>query len=276
MAVVLGNTGSVVWATGANATLAGTGTTVGTAVQSFDLNLEGDELDTTVFGNTGAMTAIPGLQGWTFSFKALLYTPVHGSSGLVTLGSYTGLTNAIVNLNAWDMTITRDEIECTLFNSSSAPSFRSYIPGLFKGAGSFSGFLDGTNPIVMPSSNTNEPAAAVFKIHEDTTTDNTLSCSIITTRAAARSAPTTANTLSYNYRVSGDITQSTPTAPARGILPAGALASTAADTITLTASTGRTFSGTAFWTSIGISVKMGQLVEVNVSGRGTSTLTIGA
>lgn len=271
----IGALGSVAWTTGANATLASTGV----SNMEWTLNLEGEEFDSTIFGNTGAMTAIKGLQSWDFEFGGYLVAPDHGAGGLVTFGAGaagTGLGGSVLNLNAWDMNITRDEIDTTLFNAT-VPTVKSWIPGLFKGGGSFSGFLDSATSTTIPTfpANSSEPATGTFRYQEKGVTDNTLSGSMFTTRASWGARVNAANPISYNYRLSGDITQSTPSAGA-GILPAGALASTAIDTITLKSDATRTFTGSAFWTSIAISVRPRQLVSVRVRGRGTGALTISA
>lgn len=263
MGASIGNLGTVTWSTGVHAQLAGTGT----QPREWTLDLEGDELDTTVLGNTGAMTAIPGLQSWSGSFKALLKVPAYGNGGLVTFAA--GYT---VNLNSWDMSIVRDVIDTTIFNATS-PTVKSFIPGLFKWSGSFSGFLDDTTLAIFPGTNSLEPAAATFKYQEKGATDNSLAGSILTTRTNIGVKPSAANSISYSWRGTGDVTQSTPSA-GTGIITAGALGLQAASTLTLTSDATRTFSGSAFWKSIGIRVVMGQLVELDVGFAGTGSLSI--
>lgn len=264
MAVTIGATGSVAWAGGGvNGQLAATGATA----KEWSLDLEAAEFDATVLGNTGAMTAIPGLQSWSGSFKSILVVPGHGNGGLVTFAA-----GYAVNINAWNMTINRTEIDATVFNATS-PTVRSWIPGLFKWGGAFSGFLDGTTVAVFPGGNAVEPAAATFRYQEKGATDNTFAGSILTTRTGIGVQPNTANTVSYTYSGTGDVTQSTPSAGA-GVIPAGALGLTAASSITLTSSTSRTFVGSAFWRSIAISVQVGGLIEVEVGFRGDGALVI--
>lgn len=263
MTAIIGALGSVAWVGGTNAQLAGTGT----QPREWTLDLTADELDTTVFGNTGAMTAIPGLQSWSGTFKALLKAPAYGNQGLVTFSA--GYT---ANINEWSLSVKRDKLEATIFNAT-PPTVKTYLPGLFKWDGSFAGFLDNTTTAVFPGTNSAEPAAATFKYQEEGGTDSQLSGSILTTKSTIGVKPAALNAVAYTFRGTGDLTQSTPSAGAP-IIPTGALSLAAASALTLTSDGTKTFSGNAFWESIDITVKLNGLIEVSVGFQGTGVLTL--
>lgn len=262
MAALTGITGEITsWATGINAQLAGTGTTPSEAT----INMEAEEFDSTAFDTTGMAAYIKGLKSWSVEFTAFLKIIDHGggSNGLVTYSA--GYTTGI---KSWTMDITRDSFDSTIFGDA----VKTFAPGIIRWGGTYEGFMDGTTALTEPG-NSNEPATGTFKYQEKTTDDNTLAGSIFTTRASGRSSPAALNTASYTYRGSGALTQSTPTSGA-GIFPAGALANTAAGSLVFTASTGRTFTGDAFWERVAISCGVGSLVTIQVTARGTGALTI--
>jgi hypothetical protein len=262
MAAVPGITGEITsWATGINAQLAGTGTTPNEAT----INMEAEEFDSTAFDTTGAAAYIKGLRSWSVEFNAYLKAIDHGggTNGLVTFSA--GYTTGI---RAWTLDVVRDMFDATVFGDA----VKTYVAGLIRWGGSYEGFMDGTTALTEPG-NANEPASIVLKYQEKTTTDNTLSGSAFTTRASGRSTPQALNSANYTFRGSGDLTQSTPTSGA-GIFPAGALANTAAGSLVFTASTGRTFTGDAFWERVSIQCGVGNLVTIAVTARGTGALTI--
>lgn len=258
MAVITGITGSLAWVGGNNAQLAATGV----SGQAFTINMECENFDATAFATTGARDIVKGLRSWSGEFTGQLVVPDHGASGLVTFAD--GYTT---NLNSWDLTVTRDSLESTVF----AATARTFFPGLYGWGGNFSGFLDDTTASIHPGV-ANEPSAATFLYQEQGANDASLTGSILTTRGSASATPAELNTIAYSFVGDGGLTHSTTTG--EGIITDGALSPDAASQITLTASTGRTFVGSAFWTSINISVGVGRLTVVRVGFQGTGSLTI--
>lgn len=225
--------------------------------------LEGEDIDTTAFADIGVGTAIKGLVGAYAEWEGHLFAPQHGATGLVTFAA--GYTT---NLNSYTIDVEGSEFQGTAFGASN----QAWFPGGFKWGGSFSGFLDDTTALVAPQ-NASEPATGTFKIDERTTTDATLSGSIFTTRAQAGISPSALNTVSYNFRGSGALTASTPTTGVN-VFPTGALAVAAPASLVITASTGRTFTGSAFWTRISLTVGVGQSVRMRVRARCAGTFVI--
>lgn len=263
MAVIVGYAGSVTWAGSTNnAQLASTG---GEPI-NWTLTMNGDEHETTAFAGTGAQTTfVKGLTSWSGTFETTLKTPATGTAGLVTFaGGY------VTNLIEWTMDIARDALDATVFGASE----RAFVPGLARISGTFRGYIDDTTAVTAVA-NTNEPATGTFKVREAGATDDTLSGSIFTRQLDLATSPAALGTVGYAYRLSGALTQSTPSAGTT-ILVAGTFDPVAdvASTITLAADGTRTYSGSAFWTSIGIRVAVGELVSVRVGFQGTGALTI--
>lgn len=264
MAGFVGLLSTLSWGGTLHASLA----SVGVEGMEFTFEPDAESFETTRFGaSSGARTKIPGLQSGTISWEGTLKAPAHGAAGLVTFSAGT-----VLNVNGFDINLDRDEFDSTVFNAT-APTVKSYLPGGWGGSGSFSGLYDSSTGMALPG-NSSEPATGTFKYQERGGTDNTLSFSMFTTRASVTSSPKQLATLTYNFEATGDITQSSPSTGV-GIVPAGTDLSEAAQSLTATATTGRTFAGSAFWTSIGLSVRIGQLTRVRIGARFTGAITIG-
>lgn len=255
MAAITGITGAVTSWTN-NTQLISTGS----KPMQFSLDVDCDEHDVTAFDTTGAQAYIKGLRSWGGSFTAQLATPAIGALGLVTFSA-----GYVVNLNAFSVNIACAEHEVTAF----AATEKAYIPGMFNWSGTFGGFLDGTTAATLPG-NSNEPATGTFLYQELGATDNTLAGSIFTTRLGIGVSPTAPNSVNYSFRGSGALTQSSTSV---GIIPDGALAVPTVGELVLTASTGRTFTGNAFWTGIAIAVSVGAPTVLTGTFRGTGALT---
>lgn len=259
MAIITGITGALTsWGSGSiHSQLAGTGT----KPASLNITIEGDDYDSTGFSDAGIETHLKGLTAWSFEGSAQLLVPDHGASGLVTFAA--GYTT---NLDHFSVEASRQEHKFAAFQGT----FYTFVFGKMGWRGDFGGALDDTTAMALPS-NSSEPATATFKYQEKGATDNTLSGSIFTNRASIGIAPTAINSIEYSYIGSGNLTHSTPSAGA-GFLPSGAVALTAPEAVVLTASNGRTFTGTAAWTRFSIAARVGQLTEVRFTGRGTTAL----
>lgn len=261
MAVITGITGAIAWTGGNNAQLAGTGCTG----QAFTINMDCEQFDGTAFSTTGARDIVKGIRSWNGEFTAMLVVPGHGGgdNGAVTFAN--GYTT---NLNAWDLTINREAHNSTAFGETQM----SFFPGLYGWSGNFSGFYDDTTAAIHPGVAA-EPSAATFKYQTQGAGSAALSGSILTTQGVVTATPGELNTISYAFAGDGAITQDATTG-GEGILVDGALTPDAANTLTLTASTGQTFEGSAFWTSINIACRVGALTVVRVGFQGTGALTI--
>lgn len=260
---IVGYPGSVTWAGATNnAQLGGTGV----EPQMWTLDHDGDEHDTTAFAGTGAQTTyIKGLTKWQGTFEGTLKSPEHGALGLVVFSA-----GYVVNIREWTMEITRDALDSTAFQATEY----AYLPGLCRISGTFRGFIDGTTVVTLPA-NSSEPTTGTFTYSERGATDATLAGSIFTKKLSLNTSPAILGAVAYSYRLSGALTQSTPSTGVT-ILKTGTFDPTldVASALTLAADGTRNYSGSAFWTSIGISVGLGQLTKVRVGFHGTGALTV--
>lgn len=253
--------GSVAWTTGNNAQLAGTGC----EPVDWKLNVNADEFETTPFAATDPIsTYLKGLYSWDFEFTTTLKVAEIGALGLVTFSA-----GYVTNLNAWTMEIERAAHEVTAFGATC----KAYIPGRYMWSGTFGGFLDDTTAATLPA-NSNEPATGTFRYSERGATDAELSGSIFTKQLNVESSPRDVNKVSYGYRGSGALSQSASSSGVNIFSATGAIVGTAADTVTLTATTSRTYSGSAFWKGISISVGATGLTEIRVRGQGSGSLSV--
>ena len=260
---VVGLLATLAWGGTEHASLA----TVGVEGREFTFTPDAESFETTRFAAaTGARTHTSGLQSGVLSWDALLKVPKAGHFGLVTYSAGT-----VINVTGFTLNIDRDEFDSTVF-ASTAPTFKSYLPGGWGWGGSFDGYLDNAVAMKLPG-NSSEPATGTFRYIDTGTTDATLAGSMFTTQASAKAGPKGLNTLSYTFQGSGDLTSVAPTGGVP-IFPAGAISGEAAQTITATAHTGITFGGTAFWKSVNITCQMGGLVTIGVSARFTGTITL--
>lgn len=265
MAILTGITGDIVWAgTGENKQLSATGV----EGQQFTVDIDCEEFDATAFSTTGNAAYIKGIQSGTATFEGLIKSTNHGANGLV---SYTSGGGYVTNVNSWDLTIERDEFNSTVF-AIGGVTFHAFTPGLMRWGGTFNAYTDDTTALSLPGGS-GEPAELNLKYEEKGATDNALSGSVFTTKLGVSSSPQALNTATYSYRGSGALTHTTPSVGA-GIFPAGAITGEAATSLTLTSSTGKSVAGSAFWKSVNISCRPGELVKVRVTARFTGTITL--
>lgn len=239
--------------------------TTGSEPIEFDINPDALEFDSTAFSALGISTFIKGLPSWSGQIRMRLKTAQTGDTGLV---SYTAGFTSI--LKRWSMAVEVASHESTQFGDAA----RTFIPGKLSWGGDFDGYMDNntSNPVTLPG-NSNEPATGTFKLREAGATDDTLSGSIFTTRSGIQVSPDGVATVSYTYRGSGALTQSTPSAGTT-VFPTGAVAIPTAGSLVLTAESGYTFTGSAFWTRVAIEMPVNELARVTLDFQGSGALAV--
>lgn len=244
--------------------------TTGSEPIEFDLNMEGLEFDTTAFAAAGISTYINGLSSWAGQIRQRLKTAQTGDAGLVEWTSTAG--NYATNIKRWSLAVEVDPHETTAF-ATTPPTARTFIPGKLRWGGEFDGYLDGTTAATQPVySATTNPATLTLRLR-DLATDDALSGSAFTTRAPISVSPGGVATIGYSYRGSGNLTQSTPTSGTT-VFPTGAVAIPTAGSLVLTAASGRTYTGSAFWTRVTIENAVNEMAAVTIDFQGSGVLTI--
>lgn len=266
MAAFVGILGDISWAGTQNTRL------ITTAAKPIDftLNLEALEFDTTAFAALGIATFIKGLSSWSGTIRLRTVTAQTGDQGLVTFsGGY------VTNLNRWDMTIETAAHETTPFGVAltNTAYWRTFIPGVLRWSGGFGGYQDGSTVLTWPG-NSSEPATGTFKLREAGATDHNFAGSIFTTRLGAEVSPNGVATASYSYRGSGALTESNASDDSLEIFTAdgGVVARPTVGELVLTATTGQTFTGDAFWTAVRISNAVNEMTTIEIDFQGTDDL----
>lgn len=251
MAVITGVTGEVTsWAN--NTLLIDTNS----APATFTLDYVADEHDTTAFGATSAMTAIAGLPSWSGTISTRYDAAQIGNGGSVTYSS-----GHVVNVNGWSMEMTSDPKPVTALSASA----KAYLPSLIRWAGQYTGYLDSSTAI--SGLGVDPPASATFAF--DGT--RSLAGAITVLSQSITSSPSEPNVYTQRYRGSGALTA----AGASSFFSAGTVAIPTVGELVLQASTSRTFTGDAFWTSLSINCPVDGLVTLDIGFQGTGALTIG-
>lgn len=226
------------------------------------INVTGDEQDTTRWTGSAiaARSKLVGLRQWTATFTGLASTPTMGNTGLITA---TGFSVAFAK--GWDMAIACEPKDTTYF--SGAPTYRSFIPGLLSASGSFDTDADSANALALAPS----PATGTFRI-ADTATDHTIAATIAQLSISPDMPIGELATANCGFITSGDLTL----AGSGGFIPilgTGTLAVPTAASLVITSTTSRTYTGSAFWSSVRIRVSVSELIQFEATFQGSGTLT---
>jgi hypothetical protein len=263
MAAIIGDTGSVVsWANN-TALISG-----GVAPSAFTLQMSANPLDATVFGSSlVGRSSKAGLTEVSGTIQGKTSPTILGSTGLVTAsGAYT------TNVKSWTMELNAPPFETTAMTGA-AQSFKSFIPGLISGTGSWTANVDGTTALVLPNT---EVASAVFKLVENASNDHTLTCAIVTTDVSFGATVGELVEVTVGFSINGTITAAGTSGsglPAP-IFTAGSVAAPALGELVLRSATSRTYTGSAFWSSIRINVPVNDLVTYDIGFQGSGSWTI--
>lgn len=239
---------------------------------SFTLSEKADIHDRTTFvTSTGATFGrnISGLHSWSGKISAHLGTPQIGALGAVTFAS-----GEVLFINEFDINITADMHDATAFTGS-AVKWRSYVPGLVRATGSFSGYLDNATTIAHAGLDAGA-AAATFDVIAGGT-GKTIGGNILLSDVEISVSPADINKKKYSFVFDSQVTTAgsgtvlwavdtgggvyTLTTPATG------------KTLTLQSYTSQTFSGAALWRGISVKCAVGSPVMVDIDFLGSGTLT---
>lgn len=246
------------------------------------LNVSANDVDVTQATGSAVnmMERINGLRDATVEFSGIYprTSPTAAMSSLVTFAS-----GYVQYVNAWTLDIQWPEIDITQFTGTASTGWRTWMPG---GMGTWSGTWtckadDATN-VTMPS--VGASAAATFKAFEDGATDPAFSGNITTPRLTQRVRLGDFSEVTYSYNGSGNLTQA-PGSTFPGLLYNSSTSIvkptwniTASDavpdnTCVLTVATGRTHTFPAFWTRLGLSWRVDDVVRVTGTLRVAGSIT---
>lgn len=242
----------------------------------FTLDVPGATFPTTGFSPTVVVAtngALPYSWGGTITCRAP-NTPASGFSGNVSWsgGSYTGYAT---NVREWNLDISWAEKQVTAMDGSGVNA-HSWIPLLASWRGGFSGYVDTANKLELPNLPGVALATLTLKLLENSAgTDDTIAGTAIATQVTSDVGVETGGDFTYSFEGSGQLTVAGTNygVASSGIFSGGALITPTANTLTLTAGTSLTYSGSAFPTGISWRVGVASGIECVIRYRGTGALT---
>jgi hypothetical protein len=243
----------------------------------FSIDVQGGTIRTDGFGGSAVITQTNVAQpySWTASFTSRSpNTPNSGYSGSVAWSA----GNYATNVRDWTLDIRWTEKQVTAFDGSGVVA-HSFIPLLASWGGTFSGYIDGTTALALPTTPGATLATLTLKALENGGgTDDTLAGSALATRMGGNAGVDQGGEFSYSFEGSGTLTAAGDNygANSSGIFDdgAGTLVTPTAGQLTLTAASGRTYVGDAFPTGLSWRAGVDSGLEVVTTVRGTGALTI--
>lgn len=235
----------------------------GTSPASFSLDISADGLDSTVYGASLVQAAYTkGMRTWSGSIEAQRKTAAIGNTGSVTFSP--GYTT---NVTSWDITFDADMLDATIFGATDTTNrWRQFAAGLIRVGGSFEALVDDTTAVAMPAGSS-EPATLTLTV----ASGQTFAVSGFTTRLNVRSATNSLNTASYSFQGSGNVT----VAASGDVMPFDAgssIATPLSGELVLQATTGRTYTGDAFWKRVRMQCPVSGLITHTIDFQGTGDL----
>lgn len=203
-----------------------------------------------------------GQRSWTGSFSGRYpaATPSYGNTGLVTFAS-----GYVTNVRSWSMSITAGVEDTSDFGD-----WATAAPGVISWTGSWECIVDDTTALsgALPTVGGTAAASATFRL-KDSATDGTLAGNILVNSVTPNFARGSPNLVTFGFSGSGTLAS----AGTNSLFPSGNLDTPDIATIVLTAAAGRTYTGSAFWTNVNVTVPYNGLVDIGVSFQGTGALT---
>lgn len=232
----------------------------------FDLAMSVGEADVTALGDS-VHGAVPTLNSVTGTIRANFPSaPKTGYTGLLTFstGGY------VVRARNVSLSITATVSEDIAAYTASGTLWSEFVPVKVEWSGSYQALIDDTTSLAPPTLASGALATLTVKLTEEGATDNTMSGPVIITSVSPVVERAAVNTVTYGFRGAGALT----VGGSANVLPAGSLALPDIGELVLTAASGKTFSGDAFWNSLQIEVPVGDKISVTAGFTGTGAWSI--
>lgn len=241
------------------------------AVESMSISESAEFFDTTQLG-VAYRTAAPGLRSATASINARWPSaPVTGDAGSIVLTDESYYNDqagddAMIGVVSYTLNMNWPSLEDTSFDTSSG--WKSFCPGELSWGGTIELRLDDTEPLVNTIGAGGASLTAVFTL----SASHTFAGEIWITGQDQSASINSLNTQSFTFEGTGELTAAgTDNFIAAGGVPDGD--DLAAGTLAGAYASGRTFSGSAFPTSVSLVVPKSGLITVNTSAQFTGALT---
>lgn len=227
------------------------------------------------------MESISGLKSGTLDFEGLY--PKSGPKLGVT-GNVTGGNGYVTRPQRWSIEITCGEEEITgLDNADGASKWRRFMPGgLLSWGGSYTCLAIDSTTVGVPEDANSAGASATFTLCEGGATDPSLSGLIMITGMSHGISIGGKQEVTYTFKGSGALTNTIGSSGTPGLLSATTAAigipswddsNTGTPSVVMQYFTGRTYTGDAFWTRLGVEVTPAGLVRVRGSLRWDGAVT---
>lgn len=254
---------------------------------SADLSWDNPEIESTPFTSAGITAAeyIAGLRSGTVNFEALYYkaAPKLGGIGLVTGGN-----GYVTRPQSFSLDITCGEEEITggdsTSDSSVAEGWRRFMPsGLINWGGEYTCLAIDSTTVGVPETANATGTSATFTLCEGGTTDPSLSGAIIITGIRHGIRIGNKQEVTFSFKGTGALTNTIGSTTGPGLLSAttGTIGvpswddqSTGTPSVAVQYFTGRTYTGYAFWTKLGIKVSPRDITRVSGSLRWDGTVAV--
>lgn len=235
----------------------------GAAPASFTLTESADAFPATVMGaSLLANSNLKGLRSWTVGIEAIRPTALTGHQATIAFAP-----GYVANCTAFDVSFNAAAFESTIMGATDTTNrWKQFLPGLISWSGSYSCLVDDTTATVSPAG-TSEPAAMTLTV----STGLSFAGSVFTT-GATRSVNTQGiSTIQYSFVGNGNVTVTGATLP---FAAASSIAIPVAGSLVLTAASGRTFTGSAFWNSVRMQTPVAGQITTSITAQGSGALTI--
>ena len=199
------------------------------------------------------------LSEWTASFTAYWpkAAPASGHLGNVTFDN--GTVNKV---ESYSLDFACEEFDDTGM-SLTAPTWKSFQPGLWSISGTYRGRVDSSGAVSVGAT-----GEATFRL-STADTPNTVIGTISITSVSKEIAIGSQVFIDYGFQFEGQATSAGTTT----LLPAGTLDEPEETEVVMRSTTGRTETGRCFVTGLGLQVAIGQPIQVSGTMRGSGELT---
>jgi predicted secreted protein len=236
------------------------------------LNIQHPSLETTAFNASGVTTRTytSGLGQWTGTFNGRW--PGGGASVGLTASISTDGSAYVTGIQDFTVQINAQAYDITSFDDG-ATAWRSFKPGILDWTVSFNALIDDTTSMAMGAAEA-ESETFTIKLLESGADDATLSGEGLIESLAPSVRVGELNRVAYLIRGTGVLTANAGTGGEVWPFADGAVGLPEATEVVVTYDSGKTVTGTCFYTGLSLAVARGALIDSTCNVQGTGAVTI--
>lgn len=235
----------------------------GASPASYVLTQTADSFDRTVMAaSLLATSALKGFRSWSVAIEAVRPTPITGHQASISFSP-----GYVTNATAFDINFAAASFDASVMGSTDTGNrWKTFLPGLITWSGSYTALVDDT-AVITDAANSSEPATMTLTV----STGLSFAGSVFTTGGPVTINPQGLATVQYNFVGSGNVTVTGATLP---FAAASSIAIPAVGELVLTAASGQTYTGDAFWQSVRMSCPVAGQITTSITAQGTGDLAI--